>query len=84
MAKSTKATKRAVQRPRELIVTLNPIVWAEFQRRLDASGLRGTRGVDSHVLNAWLMEAMQGRSTAPAPPAAATDDDGFGFDTSKL
>ena len=76
-------------REREITVTLLPRVWAEFQRRLDAAGMRGQRGADSAIINEWLFECMlrSGSGDAPAapPPALENDgDDGFGIDRSKL
>jgi hypothetical protein len=74
-------------REREITVTLTRRVWAEFQRRIDAAGLRGERGAHSTVINDWLAEALaatgQGAPAgAPPPPAAPTaldDDDELDF-----
>lgn len=70
-------------REREITVTLSRRVWAEFQRRIDAAGLRGERGAHSAVINDWLAEnlaatgqrAAASAPSSPAAPAALEDDD---------
>lgn len=80
-------------RERELTITLDRVVWDEFQRRLQASGRSGERGAASFVINEWLRECMyatgRGASAfAPPPPsipvAPLSDDDDLDFDQSKL
>ena len=74
-------------REREITVTLTRRVWAEFQRRIDAAGLRGERGAHSTVINDWLAEnlAATGQGAAvhtpppPTAPAVLEDDDELGF-----
>lgn len=58
-------------RERQITVTLRPRVWAEFQRRRAAALKSGApeRGVDSEIVNDWLIECML---QAGAPPSQAT------------
>jgi hypothetical protein len=86
-------------RERQITVTLRPRVWAEFLRRREEA-LRlgaGERGIDSEVINDWLVECMLRSGSGdgaplprpqladePPPSPATADDDDFGFDLSKL
>lgn len=76
-------------REREITVTLDRVVWSEFQRRLAASGRSQERGAHTFIINEWLRETLSaaGRGAfAPAsPPPAATvverelEDDDLGL-----
>jgi hypothetical protein len=64
-------------RTRQITVTLYPLVWAELERRRAAARAAGAepRGLDSIVMNEWLLSTMGVQRTAPPPPPPASDDD---------